>query len=349
MRCRFFEDGTGVDYVKPFDLGSAITSAGLGKVIRVGSNLESEYSPGDIVVDGAFGWPWSHVAEIDPASPDVYLAKIPSALEYIASPTATLSVIGQPGLTAYFGIERFARPSSGELIVVSSAAGAVGTVVCQLAKRRGCKVIGLTSSDEKATFLTERVGCDVGLNYRSKDFAAELDAACNGSVDWFWDSVGGSISEDVIRQMADDSTIILCGQISDYDSTNEYPPPLSKELAHFVDSRNITRHRHLVLQYEDETMNALRDLALLVASGELTHFETSEFGLENAGLAYEKMMNGGNVGKQIVHGAALPPANSLKRKAGQALGRFGYSLTSPMNVGMYCGLLGSAYLALNML
>eukprot|EP00039_Didymoeca_costata_P021684 m.2764 g.2764 ORF g.2764 m.2764 type:complete len:218 (+) comp2585_c0_seq1:118-771(+) len=152
MRCRFFPDGTGVDYVDSFQVGEPITSAGIGRVVKVGKNLQDKYNVNDIVADGAFGWPWATIAAIDPNSPNVYLEKIPKALEYVASPSAVLSVIGQPGLTAYFGIERFAKPKKGDTIVVSSAAGAVGTVVCQLAKRRGCKVIGLTSTD--ASFLS---------------------------------------------------------------------------------------------------------------------------------------------------------------------------------------------------
>ena len=292
----------------------------------------------DLVADGAFGWPWETYAHIDPTSPNVYLEKIPAALEYVASPTSVLSVIGQPGLTAYFGIERFARPASGDTIVVSSAAGAVGTVVSQLAKRRGCRVIGLTSTDEKASFLVEKVGCDAGINYRSSDFAQQLESECGGAVSFFWDSVGGKISDTVIANMKENATIILCGAISDYDKTNEYPPPLSDDIASIVQEKNITRHRHLIVDYENEAMHGLRDLALLVSSGQLSHFETYERGLENAGVAYERLMKGENTGKMIVYvGDEIPSTGSTaKRALGGAIGKFGLSLSDPKNVLMYC-------------
>ena len=155
MRCRFFESGTGVDYVETFKKGEPITSAGIGRVVHVGKSLENDYAVGDIVVDGAFGWPWADRAVVHPKSPDVYLAKIPPALDFVASPTSTLSVIGQPGLTAYFGIERFAKPSWRHNCSFQRRWGRRHRGL-PLAKRRGCKVVGLTSTDDKAAFLAQK-------------------------------------------------------------------------------------------------------------------------------------------------------------------------------------------------
>eukprot|EP00039_Didymoeca_costata_P021683 m.2765 g.2765 ORF g.2765 m.2765 type:complete len:183 (+) comp2585_c0_seq1:749-1297(+) len=178
----------------------------------------------------------------------------------------------------------------------------------------------------QASFLVDKVGCDVGLNYRSNDFAKLLEKECSSEVAYFWDSVGGDVSDTVITNMKEHSTIILCGAISDYNETNKYPPPLSDKVASIVAERNITRHRHLVVNYEKEVMKALFDLAVLVSSGQLTHFETSEKGLINAGVAYERLMKGENLGKMVVYMRDVPPGNSLKRSIGSFLGRIYNSL-----------------------
>ena len=152
------------------------------------------------------------------------IQKLPPATAALMPITATLGTVGQTGLTALFGVEEDAKPKAGDVVVVSSAAGAVGSVAAQLCKKRGCFVVGLCGSDEKATWLEDYLGLDVGLNYKSDSFAEDLAAVTpdvsndggseEGGVNVYWDNVGGEISDTVIRLMGRGGHVVLCGQIS---------------------------------------------------------------------------------------------------------------------------------------
>jgi len=158
MRCRFNLD-TGAEYVSSFQPGEPITSAGIGRVIGVGQALRGQYREGDLVVEGSFNFPWmSEVAfDLAPNSKSgLMLQKIPPALTFITPPTAVLGAVGQTGLTAFFGVERLVTSHGvdpGDTVVVSSAAGAVGSVACALLRKRGLNVVALCGSDAKAAWL----------------------------------------------------------------------------------------------------------------------------------------------------------------------------------------------------
>lgn len=161
MRCRFNKD-TGADYVSSFTEDEPITSAGIGRVVGVGPALRDQFSVGDLVVEGSFNYPWIEEANFN-LSPEneeeLMLHKIPPALSFIAPPTAVLGAVGQTGLTAFFGVERLVAShgvNRGDIVVVSSAAGAVGSVACALLRKRGCHVIALCGSDDKAAWLQVR-------------------------------------------------------------------------------------------------------------------------------------------------------------------------------------------------
>ena len=330
MRCRFFPD-SGVDYVESFEVNKPITSAGVGCVTAVGEALAKagRFAPGDLVVEASFHWPWQRVTEFDlaPASQggqgdSLMLQRLPPMLPLIALPTATLGALGQTGLTAYFGVERMAAASinPGDTVVVSSAAGAVGSVAAQLAKRRGARVIGLTGSDNKARVIEQTAGCDVGLNYKAENFTDALAAAAGSDgVAVYWDNVGGAVTEAVIECMAPGSLIVLCGQIADYDKTHEYPPPLPAAAAATVAARGIRRDRYLVLQYQDELEAGLAELVALVASGDVNSLETVEHGLELAPVAFEGVMRGRNVGKQVVMVGEWPRRVEVLRAIGSMI------------------------------
>ena len=164
MRCRFNRD-TGADYVNSFREGEPITSAGIGRVVGVGPALQDQFRVGDLVVEGSFNYPWIEKVIFD-LSPDagassLMLQKIPPALSFLTFPTAVLGAVGQTGLTAFFGVERLVAShgvSHGDIVVVSSAAGAVGSVACGLLLKRGCHVVALCGSNDKAAWLEVKTG-----------------------------------------------------------------------------------------------------------------------------------------------------------------------------------------------
>ena len=158
MRCRFNLD-TGAEYVSSFKPDEPITSAGIGRVIGVGQALRGQYREGDLVVEGSFNFPWMSEVSFDlaPTSESgLMLQKIPPALCFVTPPTAVLGAVGHTGLTAFFGVERLVAShgaNPGDTVVVSSAAGAVGSVACALLRKKGCNVVALCGSDAKAAWL----------------------------------------------------------------------------------------------------------------------------------------------------------------------------------------------------
>ena len=159
LRCRFNES-TGVDYTQPYQLGEPLTSAGIGQVIACGQRAsERGFAAGDLVLQPFDAWPWASAVSIPAAS----VSRIPVAMGVLVPPSALLGAAGQPGLTAFVGVEHVARPRAGETVVVSGAAGAVGSTACQLFKRRGCRVVGLCGSAEKAAWLGLGLGLGLGI------------------------------------------------------------------------------------------------------------------------------------------------------------------------------------------
>lgn len=211
-----------------------------------------------------------------------------------------LGAAGQPGLTAYVGVEHVSRAARGETVVVSGAAGAVGSVACQLFRRRGCHVIGVCGTDEKATWLTQSGACDVALNYNLPQLAQHLAHA--GPAHVYWDNVGGATSDTVITScLAHGARIVLCGQVSMYDSDEPYPPPLPPAVAQYASERGITRERYLVLRHQQHFPAALAALTRLLAAGQLqAPLALWKGGVGAAPTAFVEMLRGANLGKALV-------------------------------------------------
>uniref|UniRef100_A0A0B7BAV6 15-oxoprostaglandin 13-reductase n=1 Tax=Arion vulgaris TaxID=1028688 RepID=A0A0B7BAV6_9EUPU len=228
--------------------------------------------------------------------------KIPVEASNI-SPTVFLSTVGLTGLTAYFGITEDAHVTKGanQTVVVSGAAGATGSAAGQIAKLEGCgQVVGICGSDSKCACLTEELGFDSAINYKTEVVAEKLKELCPGGVDVYFDNVGGSISDDVIRLMNPDSYVVLCGQIAIYNKNLPYPPPVPDEISAILETKNITRKRFLVLTYQEKFESAFDKLLELHTTGKIKVKETIEMGLSNTGRAFVSMMKGGNLGKQLV-------------------------------------------------
>ncbi|XP_036013551.1 prostaglandin reductase 2 isoform X2 [Mus musculus] len=165
----------------------------------------------------------------------------------------------------------------------------------------GCsRVVGICGTQEKCLFLTSELGFDAAVNYKTGNVAEQLREACPGGVDVYFDNVGGDISNAVISQMNENSHIILCGQISQYSNDVPYPPPLPPAVEAIRKERNITRERFTVLNYKDKFEPGILQLSQWFKEGKLKVKETMAKGLENMGVAFQSMMTGGNVGKQIV-------------------------------------------------
>ncbi|XP_078372282.1 prostaglandin reductase 2-like [Oculina patagonica] len=302
MRCRMNED-TGTAYLAPWALGEPPAGGGVGKVVQ---SRSERFGEGDIVESAV--WPWQEFVVFSGENP--YLNKEESPF-LCSKPSLLLGIVGIPGLTSYFGIKEKAHiePGANQTVVISGAAGACGIAAGQIAKLRGCgAVIGICGTDEKCRFLTEEMGFDDAINYKTtKNISEQIKLKCPTGVDVYFDNVGGEVSKEVIRCMNKDSHVVLCGQISVYNKDVPYPPPIPQDLQDILKDKNITRDRYLVLNYMEKFPDGKKQLEAWVREGRLKNRETVAEGLENTGKAFVAMMSGGNIGKQLVKVAEVTP------------------------------------------
>ncbi|XP_072485258.1 prostaglandin reductase 2-like isoform X2 [Notamacropus eugenii] len=292
MRIRLNED-TGADFIKPWQLSEVIDGGGVGVV------EESQYenlAKGDFVT--FFNWPWQTKAilegntleKVDPRVVDGHLSYF-------------LGAVGTTGLTSLLAIKEQGHITAGsnQTLVVSGAAGACGSLAGQIGRLEGCsKVVGICGTNEKCSILVSELGFDAAINYKKGNVAEQLRKACPSGVDVYFDNVGGVISDTVIRQMNKNSHVILCGQISQYNNDMLHPPPLLPEVESILKTKNITRDRFLLFDYKDKFESGVLQLSQWFKEGKIKVKETVINGLENMGVAFQSMMTGGNIGKQIV-------------------------------------------------
>ncbi|KAH9495029.1 Prostaglandin reductase 2 [Bulinus truncatus] len=294
LRCRMNSE-SGVEYMKAWEVGETIHGVGgIGKVI---ATADPDFVVGDLVSSTA-EWPW----QLYFIFPSNGVRKIPAEIISI-SPRFCLSVFGITGLTAYFGVKDKAHIIKGanQTMVVSAAAGSTGSLAGQIAKAEGCgRVVGICGSDDKCEWVTSQLGFEAAINYKTESVTEKLHEYCPKGIDIYFDNVGGAISDEVIKQMNQDSHIVLCGQIDKYNKNVPYPPPLSEEILAALKTKNITRDRFLVLNYHQQFEESIKKLLELYLSGKIKVEESIESGLQNAGRAFISMMKGGNKGKQLV-------------------------------------------------
>jgi NADPH:quinone reductase len=274
----------GRSYIPPFEVGQVIES---GAVAKVTESRSAKFQPGDVVT-GMFGWRLYNVAKADA------LMKVPRGVPV----TTALGVLGMPGLTAYFGLLDIGQPKQDETVVVSGAAGAVGMTVCQIAKIKGCGVVGIAGSDEKNRYLTEELGVDAGINYKNPDGIREaLKSACPNGIDIYFDNVGGEVSDSVMPLLNHGARVIICGQISFYNL--DRPDVGPRPQPYLLINRALMRG-FIVTDYAARFPEGAMQLAQWFSEGKLKYAETVVEGFENTPRAFIGLFSGENLGKQIV-------------------------------------------------
>jgi len=272
-------------YVPPFELNKPIQSGIIAEVIE--SKL-SGFKVGDYV-SAMLDWKELQVSN------GRGLTKVDGNA---ASLSAYLGVLGMTGLTAYLGLTEIGKPKSGETVVVSGAAGAVGSIVGQIAKILGCRVIGIAGSDEKTSMLESKFGFDAAINYKTTTDmkAAIVNTAPNG-VDVYFDNVGGEISDAVLANINQFARIVLCGSISEYNDTEV---SLGPRVQSTLVKNSVLMQGFIVSNYQNKFPEAITQLASWFQNGKLTYTETIVDGFDNIPQAFIDLFEGKNEGKMIV-------------------------------------------------
>lgn len=271
-------------YLPAVPIGAVVRSAGAGVVVK--SN-NPKFAPGDRIFS-LVGWQeYAVVSESDRAN------VIPAGIDL----RDALSLFGGTGLTAYFGLTEIGRPVAGETVVVSGAAGATGSVVGQIAKAKGCRVVGIAGRDSKCRWLTNELGFDAAINYKTENVPQRLTETCPNGIDVFFDNVGGEILNHVLARLALRGRVVLCGAISQYNDLDHALGP-----SNYVNliARRGRMEGFIILDYIPRFMEGVMALGGLLAEGKIKHKVTVVDGLENAPDALNKLFTGDHEGKLLV-------------------------------------------------
>lgn len=271
------------NYLPPVEIGAVMRGASYGKVIEshtpdleVGDAVTSfsgwqEYSVGDAMTQ-----------KVDPALP----------------PELVLSVLGMTGLTAYVGLLEIGRPTEGATVLVSGAAGATGSVAAQLARARGCRVVGIAGGPQKCEWLLREARLDGAIDYRNDDVAARLGDLCPDGIDVFYDNVGGPVLDLVFERLALHGCIVLCGAVVRFG--DDGPAPGASNYWKMIQKRG-RMEAFVILDHLDRAADAAEELARLVESGEISYEADVRSGFENLPETLRRVYTGANLGKQLLH------------------------------------------------
>lgn len=213
-------------------------------------------------------------------------------------PALHLSLFGTNGLTAYFGLFEIGRPQSGDTVVVSAASGSVGHLVGQLARAEGCRVVGVTGSDDKGRVLTDQLGFAAAVNHRAGDFRDAFKAATPDGIDVYFDNTGGDILGAALRRMRPHGRIACCGVVSQYDTSSPEPGP--RGIPGLLVNNRVRMEGFLVFDFADRYEAARADLRARLDAGTITSLHDEVHGLERAPAAFVDLLAGGNVGTRII-------------------------------------------------
>jgi NADPH-dependent curcumin reductase CurA len=279
MRGRMSESKS---YAVPQPLNEVMLGGTAGEVVE---SKNPRFNVGDKVV-GFFGWQEFGTSD-GSALKKVDVTHVPLS--------AYLGAVGMPGVTAWYGLNRIIAPKAGETVAVSSAAGAVGGAVGQLAKAQGCRVVGIAGGEEKCRYVVEELGFDACVDYKRNNLRDDLKAAAPKGIDGYFENVGGAVLDAVLARMNAFGRIALCGMIAGYDGE---PVPI-KQPQLFLVSR-LKLEAFIVSEHMECWPEALKDLGTLVAQKKLNYRETLAEGIENAPHAFMGLLKGRNFGKQLV-------------------------------------------------
>ncbi|XP_062540760.1 prostaglandin reductase 1-like [Armigeres subalbatus] len=275
-------------YMGRYPVGSLMIGGQIAKILQ----SKNKAFPEGVRIFGQFGWRTHTIF-----NPNKTQGEKPYVLPDFGSLPASLGlgILGMPGNTAYFGFLEICDPKEGETVVVSGAAGAVGSVVGQIAKLKGCQVIGIAGSDDKCEWL-KKLGFEHAINYKTQNILEELKKAAPKGIDCYFDNVGGTITETVIRLMNLNGRISVCGTISNYNSV---PVQVADPQRDFV-FKQLKMQGFIVSRWGHRWLEGINANLNWIRQGKLQYEETVTEGFENMPKAFMDMLKGGNTGKAIV-------------------------------------------------
>jgi NADPH-dependent curcumin reductase CurA len=281
---------SGEGYLPAVEIGEVVRCSGIGEVVATRCDA---YEVGDI----AYSLPgWQQYGIV---RDDLFTTKLPAGTDL----RPMLSVYGANGATAYFGLLEIGRPESGETVVVSGAAGATGSLVGQIARIKGCRVVGIAGTDEKCAWVVDELGFDACINHRTDDVAARLKETCPDRIDVYFDNVGGPLLDAVLGRLNQRGRVVLCGAIAVYNEQGKPPGP--SNYLNLI-SRRGRMEGFIALDYVERFGESALQLAQWVEEGKLHYREHVFEGLDAAPDALNALFRGDNIGKVIVQVAEEP-------------------------------------------
>jgi NADPH-dependent curcumin reductase CurA len=273
------------NYSDPVGIGEVMRAFAAGEVI---ASKHPQFAEGDKVM-GMFGWQDYAVVDAAAVMRKVAESDLPLSL--------SLGILGLNGITAYFGLLDVGRPRPGDTVVVSTAAGAVGSAVGQIAKIAGCRTIGIAGGAQKARLCRENFGYDAAVDYKAKDFEAALAAACAGGVNVYFDNTAGAISDAVLAKLALGARVVICGtaSVASWD-----PPPTGPRVERHLLVKRASMAGFIIFDYAPRYEEAIARLADWVRQGKLRYREDIQDGIEACPGAIARLYRGDNLGKCLI-------------------------------------------------
>ena len=276
-------------YADPVNIGQRMVGGTVGQVIE---SKNPKFQVGEFY-EGYWGWQEYFI------SGGERLRKLDPALAPIST---ALGVLGMPGMTAYFGLLDICKPQPGETVLVSGAAGAVGSLVGQIAKIVGCRAVGIAGTDDKVSWLANDLGFDAAFNYKTtENYVEALKAHCPSGIDCYFDNVGGSITDAVFPVLNSKARIAVCGQISQY---NAQKPEFGLRNFIYLLTKQARAEGFLVYQFTDRYPEGVAQMSKWISAGKLKYREQIVDGFEKTPAAFIGMLRGDNTGKMLVRVAA---------------------------------------------
>jgi NADPH-dependent curcumin reductase CurA len=274
-------------YLPPVQIGEVMRAGSVAKVVQ---SRHPGFAEGDLVQTTGG---WQDYVAVKPGAGWPGLSKLPPGV----TPAMALGVLGVTGLTAYWGLLDLGQPKPGETVLVSGAAGATGSVAGQIARIKGCRVIGIAGGEDKCRWLKDVARFDEVIDYKNENVDRRIGELCPKRVDVFFDNVGGSILEAALNHINMRARVVLCGGISGYNATEPQPGPVN--LMNLVIMR-ARMEGFIVIDYMDRSHIAVPELLQWIQSGELVHQEDIQEGFENIPDTLNRLFTGRNIGKQLL-------------------------------------------------